>query len=74
MTIDVLRAGLRVEEIPVTLSHRATGKDFAGQLHRAKQLRDVSRALAARGLVQAGLDELRSKGVASLLSRRGRDR
>jgi hypothetical protein len=81
MTIDVLRAGLRVEEIPVALSHRATGKDFAGQLHRAKQLRDVSRALAARGLVQAGLgelrssvDELRSRGVASLLSRRGRDR
>jgi glucosyl-3-phosphoglycerate synthase len=62
MTIDVLRAGLRVEEIPVALSHRATGKDLAGQLHRARQLRDVTRALAARGLVQAGLDELRSKG------------
>jgi len=80
MTIDVLRAGLRVEEIPVALTHRATGKDLAGQLHRAKQLRDVSRALAARGAVQAGLDELRtsfdglrSKG-ASLLSRRTRDR
>jgi glucosyl-3-phosphoglycerate synthase len=81
MTVDVLRAGLRVEEIPVALTHRATGRDLAGQLHRAKQLRDVSRALAARGLVGAGLDGLRSgldglrsRGVASLLSRRGRDR
>jgi len=74
MTIDVLRAGLRVEEVPVELRHRATGRDLAGQLHRARQLRDVSRALAARGLVQVGLDELRSKGVSSLLARRSRDR
>ena len=66
MTVDVLRAGLRVTEVPVTLSHRATGRDLAGQLHRAKQLRDVSRALAARGLVP-GLDELRT-GVDGLRS------
>ena len=74
MTIDVLRAGLVVEEVPVELRHRATGRDLAGQLHRAKQLRDVSRALAARGLVQAGLDEIRTPGLSSLLSRRDRDR
>jgi hypothetical protein len=74
MTIDVLRAGLRVEEIPVALTHRATGKDLAGQLHRARQLRDVSRALAARGLGQVGLDELRSKGVSSLRSWGGSSR
>ncbi len=49
MTIDVLRAGLRIEEIEIELRHRATGTDLAGQLHRAKQLRDVTRALAARG-------------------------
>ncbi|GAB2591858.1 glycosyltransferase [Microlunatus antarcticus] len=52
MTIDVLRAGLTVEEIDVDLSHRATGTDFAGQLHRASQLKDVTRALAARGLLK----------------------
>ena len=74
MTIDVLRAGLRVEEVPVELSHRAGGRDLAGQLHRAAQLRDVSRALAARGLVQAGLDELRTRGVTSLRSWRDRTR
>ncbi len=74
MTVDVLRAGLRIEEIPIELRHRATGRDLASQLHRARQLRDVSRALAARGLVQAGLGELRTKGVSSLLGRRDRRR
>jgi glucosyl-3-phosphoglycerate synthase len=52
MTVDVLRAGLKVEEIDVDLTHRATGSDLAGQLHRASQLKDVTRALAARGLLK----------------------
>ncbi|WP_375424282.1 glycosyltransferase [uncultured Friedmanniella sp.] len=72
MTVDVLRAGLKVEEVPVELRHRATGRDLAGQLHRARQLRDVTRALAARGWVSAGISELRTNGVSSLL--RGRRR
>jgi hypothetical protein len=74
MTIDVLRAGLAVEEVPVALRHRVTGRDLAGQLHRAKQLRDVTRALAVRGMVQAGIQEIRTGGLSSLLSRRDRDR
>jgi glucosyl-3-phosphoglycerate synthase len=70
MTIDVLRAGLKVEEIEIELRHRATGSDLGSQLHRAKQLRDVTRALAARGLVQVGLKELKdSGGVQGLLRR-----
>jgi hypothetical protein len=70
MTIDVLRAGLTVREIEVDLHHRATGNDLGGQLHRAKQLRDVTRALAARGLVQASLKELKDTGgVQGLLKR-----
>ena len=36
MTIDVLRAGLRVREVEIELRHRATGTDLAGQLHRAQ--------------------------------------
>lgn len=48
MTIDVLRAGMVVEEVPVPFAHRITGRDLAAQLHRAKQWRDVARALAAR--------------------------
>jgi glucosyl-3-phosphoglycerate synthase len=70
MTIDVLRAGLRVREIDVDFSHRPTGSDLSAQLHRAKQLRDVTRALAARGLVSAGIKELKDTGgVPGLLKR-----
>ncbi|MGN7247370.1 glycosyltransferase family 2 protein [Janibacter anophelis] len=48
MLVDVLRAGRRVVEVPVELTHRRTGQDLKGRLHRAMQLRDVSTALLAR--------------------------
>lgn len=48
LTIDLLRQGMRIAEVRVPLAHRATGKDLASQLHRAHQLADVARALAAR--------------------------
>lgn len=75
MTIDLLRAGLEVREIPIELTHRAGGSDVAAQLHRAAQLRDVSRALAARGLVRSQLKDLAGVGgVPGLLKRLGRGR
>lgn len=40
MTVDVARAGLRVKEIELPLTHRATGKTLAGFRHRFRQLRD----------------------------------
>src|SRR5580692_6705822 len=55
LTIDLLRAGMRVIEVEVPLAHRATGNDWAAQLHRARQLADVARALAARELATRGL-------------------
>jgi glycosyltransferase involved in cell wall biosynthesis len=48
MTIDAVRAGYRVEEIELDLSHRATGRDLRGFLHRGRQLADIARAYAAR--------------------------
>ncbi|MFI6579115.1 glycosyltransferase family 2 protein [Nocardiopsis sp. NPDC050513] len=48
LTIDVLRAGLRVVEVEVPLEHRATGTDLRAQAHRARQFADVARALAVR--------------------------
>jgi glycosyltransferase involved in cell wall biosynthesis len=48
LTIDLLRKGMRVTEVEVALAHRATGGDWRSQLHRARQLADVGRALAAR--------------------------
>jgi glycosyltransferase involved in cell wall biosynthesis len=48
MTIDVARAGLRVREIDLDLSHRATGRTLGGFLHRARQLIDFVRVYIAR--------------------------
>jgi glycosyltransferase involved in cell wall biosynthesis len=48
LTIDLVRAGMRVTEVEVPLAHRATGNDWASQVHRARQFADVARALAAR--------------------------
>jgi glycosyltransferase involved in cell wall biosynthesis len=48
MTIDAIRAGLRIEEIELPLEHRATRRSPAGFLHRARQLRDIRRAARAR--------------------------
>jgi hypothetical protein len=48
LSIDLLRKGLRVTEVEVELAHRATGTGMRAQLHRARQLTDVARALATR--------------------------
>jgi glycosyltransferase involved in cell wall biosynthesis len=48
MTVDVVRAGYRLREYELDLEHRATGKDLAGFLHRAAQLRDFVRVFLAR--------------------------
>ncbi|MBC6457141.1 glycosyltransferase [Actinomadura sp. HBU206391] len=60
LTIDLVREGFRVKEVEVPLAHRATGTDWKAQVHRARQFRDVARALAVREPVIAGrLDRLR---------------
>jgi glycosyltransferase involved in cell wall biosynthesis len=46
MTIDAVRAGLRVREVPVAMTHAPTGRDLAGFAHRARQGWDL---LAAAG-------------------------
>jgi glycosyltransferase involved in cell wall biosynthesis len=48
MTIDALRQGLAVAEIPLDLEHRATGKTLGGFIHRGRQTRDILRAYASR--------------------------
>jgi len=53
LTIDLLLAGYRVLEVPCELQHRVTGSDWHGQVHRAKQYRDVARALAIRRMRRA---------------------
>lgn len=48
LTIDALRHGARVVEVPVELRHRVTGTSLRDNLHRARQYRDVRRALRRR--------------------------
>jgi glycosyltransferase involved in cell wall biosynthesis len=48
MTIDAVRAGHRVEEVDLDLSHRATGRSPRGFAHRGRQLLDAARAYLAR--------------------------
>jgi glycosyltransferase involved in cell wall biosynthesis len=50
LTVDVLRAGRRVSEVPCELHHRVTGTSWRHQVHRARQYRDVWLALTARRL------------------------
>ena len=51
MTIDAIRAGLRVVEIPIEgLSHRATGRGARGFAHRGRQGLDILAAVATRAL------------------------
>jgi glucosyl-3-phosphoglycerate synthase len=46
MTIDAVRAGIRIEEVELPLEHRATRRDVRGFVHRGRQLVD---ALLAAG-------------------------
>ena len=50
LSIDVLVAGMTVIEVPCDITHRVTGNDPAGRLHRASQYKDVLRAILGRRL------------------------
>ena len=50
MTIDAIRLGFRVGEVPVAMAHRATGRSAAGFRHRAGQGVDIVRAVVPRAL------------------------
>ncbi|HHW11005.1 MAG TPA: glycosyltransferase family 2 protein [Firmicutes bacterium] len=48
MTIDAMRLGYRVLEVPVPFSHRATGRDWQGFRHRGRQFCGVALTLLSR--------------------------
>jgi glycosyltransferase involved in cell wall biosynthesis len=48
LTIDAVRQGARVLEVPVALDHRHTGRTLSGFAHRGRQGRDIVRALWPR--------------------------
>lgn len=45
MTIRALSMGLQVMEVPTSMSHKETGRDIKGFLHRGKQFLDVLQVL-----------------------------
>lgn len=48
MTIDAVRAGARVIEVPIEVDHRHRGRSLGGFVHRARQGADIARALWPR--------------------------
>lgn len=48
MTIDALRHGYRVVEVPLPLTHRVTGRNWAGFKHRGKQFWDIAKVIRKR--------------------------
>ncbi len=55
MTIDAVRAGLRVAERELPLRHRATGRDAGGFAHRGRQLVDAVLACGPTAVNHRGL-------------------
>jgi glycosyltransferase involved in cell wall biosynthesis len=66
MTVNAVRAGYRVGEYELDLSHRATGRSLAGFIHRARQLLDFARVYRqkrASGAPYTGIDHKRRTGT-----------
>lgn len=45
MTIDILRKGYRIQEVEVNMTHRETGRDLKGFIHRGKQFYQILKVL-----------------------------
>ncbi len=48
LTVDAVRTGARVVEVPVAMDHRHMGRRLAGFVHRGRQGADIVRALWVR--------------------------
>lgn len=48
LTVDWLRAGYSLVEVPTLMTHRATGRTIAGFAHRGRQFTAVAQAFATR--------------------------
>lgn len=50
LTIDALRMGYRVVEVPVGMVHRPSGRDLKGFRHRGRQMVDVLRTIGRKAV------------------------
>lgn len=46
MTIDAHHSGFRILEVPLEMSHRETGRNWSGFVHRGEQFRDIFFAIS----------------------------
>lgn len=56
LTIDALRKGYKIVEVPLPLNHRVSGRTFKGFMHRGQQFVDIARALWKRRRAQKKLN------------------
>jgi hypothetical protein len=63
MTVDAARAGLRIVEVELPLVHRATGRDWRGFVHRARQLGDFVCVYLDRRRRRPPADHPRGTGI-----------
>lgn len=52
LTIKAARAGFKVLEVPVQMTHAETGRDLKGFLHRSRQFWHITRVLARAAVVK----------------------
>jgi len=48
LTVDALRKGYRIVEVPLPLTHRVSGRNWRGFVHRGRQFVDIAKALWKR--------------------------
>ncbi len=52
INIDLLNSGYQINEIKCNLTHRQTGKDFTGYLHRSRQFYQILKTLFLKFIVK----------------------
>ncbi len=48
LTIDALKEGFRIIEIPLEIRHKVTGRNLKGFIHRGRQFKDIVKAVWRR--------------------------
>ncbi|ABB14130.1 MULTISPECIES: glycosyltransferase family 2 protein [Carboxydothermus] len=48
MTVDALKKGYRIVEVAVPMTHRETGRDLKGFIHRGRQFADILKEIIRR--------------------------
>lgn len=52
MSIDALRKGFRIKEVPVNMRHAETGRNLKGFFHRGKQFINILNVLARKAVIR----------------------